>query len=182
MADESIIVREQGTIFLAGPPLVKAATGEVVTAEELGGADVHCRESGVTDHYAVTTTTPCPARATGREPPQPAQATASMYSAPRAAALPREELYGIIPADRASPSTCARSSRGIVDGSAFDEFKRCRRYAGLRLRAPARLPRRHRRQQRHPVFRIGAEGRHFVELCAQRASPCCSCRTSPASW
>lgn len=53
MADESIIVKEQGTIFLAGPPLVKAATGEVVSAEELGGADVHCRVSGVTDHYAL---------------------------------------------------------------------------------------------------------------------------------
>ena len=52
MADESIIVKEQGTIFLAGPPLVKAATGEVVSAEDLGGADVHCRTSGVTDHYA----------------------------------------------------------------------------------------------------------------------------------
>jgi hypothetical protein len=109
--DESIIVKNQGTIFLGGPPLVKAATGEVVTAEELGGADVHTRTSGVADHYANNDTTrwnwrgaswpastaSSPSRAGPAEPVEP------LYD-------PRE-LYGIVPATPNSPTTCARSSR-----------------------------------------------------------------------
>ena len=83
MSDESIIVRNQGTIFLAGPPLVRAATGEVVTAEELGGADVHSRTSGVTDHYAEDDTARAGHRAPHRRPSQPREGAGPRH--PRAA-------------------------------------------------------------------------------------------------
>jgi 3-methylcrotonyl-CoA carboxylase beta subunit len=122
MCDETIIVRGQGTIFLGGPPLVAAATGEVVTAEELGGADVHCRRSGVADHLAEND-----AHALGltrelvanieRRPPS---------ITPRKPAPPRhdiEELLGLIPADSHKSFDIREVIARIADQSAFDEFK-----------------------------------------------------------
>ncbi|MDP4789164.1 MAG: methylcrotonoyl-CoA carboxylase, partial [Haliea sp.] len=122
-ADESIIVKNQGTIFLGGPPLVKAATGEVVTAEELGGADVHCRTSGVTDHYANNDHHALelmrravsrlnrvkPVNLDLREPQEPLYDT--------------REVYGVIPADSRQPYDVREVIMRIVDGSDFDEFK-----------------------------------------------------------
>jgi 3-methylcrotonyl-CoA carboxylase beta subunit len=123
MSDETIMVRNQATIFLAGPPLVKAATGEVVSAEELGGADVHCKTSGVADHYA--------------EDDEHALAIARRSIAnlnwrkqgvlnSRAPIQPLhagEELYGVIPADAKQPFDVREVIARIVDGSEFDEFK-----------------------------------------------------------
>jgi 3-methylcrotonyl-CoA carboxylase beta subunit len=123
MSDETIMVREQATIFLAGPPLVKAATGEVVTAEELGGADVHCKTSGVADHYAeddehalaiarrsiANLNWRKQGQLNSRAPIQP------LYGS--------EELYGVIPADAKQPFDVREVIARIVDGSQFDEFK-----------------------------------------------------------
>jgi len=123
MADETIMVREQATIFLAGPPLVKAATGEVVSAEDLGGADVHCKVSGVADHYAdsdahaLALARRCVANLNWRKlgqlqtrPPMP-----PLY--------PDHELYGVIPADAKQPFDVREVIARLVDGSRFDEFK-----------------------------------------------------------
>ena len=123
MSDESVIVRNQGTIFLAGPPLVKAATGEVISAEELGGGDTHSRKSGVVDHLAendehallivrdIVATLPPPSPATvNRQPPRP----------PKFAA---EELYGIVPQDVRAPYDVREVIARIVDGSELHEFK-----------------------------------------------------------
>src|SRR5881396_1062445 len=123
MSDEAIIVRNQGTIFLGGPPLVKAATGEEVTAEELGGADVHCRISGVADHYAendsdalrivrdVFASIPKRHRETGQvaEPEEPRHNP--------------EEIYGIVPPDPRKSYDVHEVIARIVDGSRFAEFK-----------------------------------------------------------
>src|SRR5262245_34638899 len=123
MSDESIIVRNQGTIFLGGPPLVKAATGEEVSAEELGGAEVHSRQSGVTDYYATSD-----AHAIGiarkiianlnqvRHPYPPPQPV-------REPLYPAEELYGIVPADARTPYEVRDVIARLVDASEFDEFK-----------------------------------------------------------
>lgn len=123
MADETIMVREQATIFLAGPPLVKAATGEVVSAEDLGGADVHCRVSGVADHYAdsddhaLALARRCVAnlnwRKLGQLQTRPSQAP--LYG--------DDELYGVIPADAKQPFDVREVIARLVDGSVFDEFK-----------------------------------------------------------
>ena len=161
---KSIIVRGQGTIFLGGPPLVKAATGEVVTAEELGGADVHSRTSGVTDHYAEND-----AHALGIARRIVAnlntvQAVAAWRCAPPRAAAPttRRELYGVVPADWRKPYDVREVIARMVDGSEFDEFKRLYGQTLVTgFAASARLPGRHRRQQRHPVQRKRAEGRAF---------------------
>src|SRR5271167_3357594 len=103
MADESIIVKEQGTIFLAGPPLVKAATGEIVSAEELGGADVHTRISGVADHYALNDHHALAiARRIVGNLNRPKQVALEL-TAPRAPLYPADELYGVIPADMRKP-------------------------------------------------------------------------------
>ncbi|KGF65224.1 carboxyl transferase domain-containing protein [Pseudomonas lutea] len=123
MADETIMVREQATIFLAGPPLVKAATGEVVSAEDLGGADVHCKVSGVADHYAdsdahaLALARRCVANLNWRKlgqlqtrPPMP-----PLY--------PDHELYGVIPADAKQPFDVREVIARLVDESRFDEFK-----------------------------------------------------------
>ncbi|GAA0451187.1 MULTISPECIES: carboxyl transferase domain-containing protein [Sphingomonas] len=123
MSDESVIVRNQGTIFLAGPPLVKAATGEEISAEELGGAETHGRTSGVVDHVAendehaltivrdIVSTLPPPAEASvNRQPPRP----------------PRhdpEELYGIVPQDVRAPYDVHEVIARLVDGSEFHAFK-----------------------------------------------------------
>src|SRR5690242_975267 len=124
MSDETIIVKGTGTIFIGGPPLVKAATGQEVSAEELGGADVHARQSGVADHYAtsdehalalvrqiVRNLNPAP-----KEPPWE-------QSAPEEPAAHPEELYGLIPDDYREPFDPREVIARIVDGSRFDEFK-----------------------------------------------------------
>ncbi|MBC7963935.1 MAG: methylcrotonoyl-CoA carboxylase [Steroidobacteraceae bacterium] len=172
MSDESIIVRHQGTIFLAGPPLVKAAIGEVVSAEELGGADVHCRTSGVTDHYAANDghALELARRIVGhlnrvkqpglqlREPLEPLHAA--------------EELYGIIPSDTRKPYDVREVIARIVDGSKFDEFKQL--YGTTLVCGFAHI-------WGYPVGIIAnngilfsesaLKGAHFIELCSQRGIP-----------
>ena len=172
MSDESIIVRGQGTIFLAGPPLVKAATGEIVSAEDLGGADVHSRISGVTDHYAEND-----AHALGiarsivanlnRTKP-----AALDLRAPVAPLYPADDIYGIVPDDRRKPYDVREIIARLVDGSAFDEFKRL--YGTTLVTGFARI-------WGYPVGIIAnngilfsesaQKGAHFIELCAQRGIP-----------
>ena len=172
MSDESIIVRNQGTIFLGGPPLVKAATGEVVSAEELGGADVHSRQSGVTDHYAQND-----AHAIGLA----RKIAATFKPAPRAAwnlqpvrdpLYRAEELYGVIPADQRKPFDMHDIIARIVDGSEFDEFKKL--YGTTLITGFAHI-------WGFPVGIIAnngilfsessLKGAHFIELCCQRNIP-----------
>jgi 3-methylcrotonyl-CoA carboxylase beta subunit len=169
MADEAIIVKNQGTIFLAGPPLVKAATGEVVTAEELGGADVHTRLSGVADHYAendrhaLELVRRAMANLGGSSGARP---TASEARSPL---CDPEELYGVIPASPRTPFDVREIVARIVDGSELDEFKA--RYGATLVCGFARI-------EGHPVgilanngvlFSESAlKGAHFVELCCQR--------------
>ncbi len=160
MSDEAVIVRDQGTIFLGGPPLVQAATGEVVTAEELGGGDLHSRVSGVTDHLAeddadalrivrsiVSTLGPRPAR------PWPVQPTAEP-------AVDPAELYGVVPADWRTPYDVHEVIARLVDGSRFTEFKPD--YGPTLVTGFAHIhghPVGDHRQQRDPVQRVRAEGR-----------------------
>ena len=162
MCDESIIVKGNGTIFLGGPPLVRAATGEIVTAEELGGADVHSRQSGVTDHFAQSD-----AHAIGiargivadLNRVKPASLDVAL---PRDPLYPAEDLYGIVQADVKKPYDVREAIARIVDGSEFDEFKKLYGHdARLRHGAYLGLPCRHPRQQRHPVLGKRAEGRAF---------------------
>jgi len=123
MADETIMVRNQATIFLAGPPLVKAATGEVVTAEDLGGADVHCKTSGVADHYAendehaLAIARRCVANLNWKKLGQ------VQARPPRAPLYASDELYGVIPAQSKQPYDVREVIARLVDGSEFDEFK-----------------------------------------------------------
>ena len=172
MCDEAVIVKEQGTIFLGGPPLVKAATGEVVSAEELGGADVHTRLSGVADHFALNDM-----HALGL-----ARRIVSHLGAPRPAALdiaapvpPRydpEELYGLLPRDVRNPFEVREAIARIVDNSELDEFKA--RYGTTLVCGFARI-------WGMPVgilanngilFSESAQkGAHFIELAAQRGIP-----------
>ncbi|MFC0242768.1 carboxyl transferase domain-containing protein [Rhodopseudomonas telluris] len=172
MSDESIIVRNQGTIFLGGPPLVKAATGEVVSAEELGGADVHSRQSGVTDHYAQND-----AHAIGiarkivgtLKPPQ--RPVLNMRE-PREPLYPAEQLYGIVPAEQRKPFDVRDIIARIVDGSEFDEFKKL--YGTTLVCGFAHI-------WGFPVGIIAnngilfsessLKGAHFIELCCQRGIP-----------
>jgi 3-methylcrotonyl-CoA carboxylase beta subunit len=172
MCDEAVIVREQGTIFLAGPPLVKAATGEVVSAEDLGGADVHTRLSGVADHYAADDmhALGMVRRIVGNLGPA---ARASLDV--RAPVPPRHdpaELHGIIPPDLRTPFDAREIIARIVDGSELDEFKH--RYGTTLICGFARI-------WGMPVgilanngilFSESAQkGAHFVELCCQRSIP-----------
>ncbi|HWX51036.1 MAG TPA: carboxyl transferase domain-containing protein [Roseomonas sp.] len=172
MCDESIIVRNQGTIFLAGPPLVKAATGEIVSAEELGGADVHSRTSGVTDHYAEND-----AHALGiaRRVVASLNAVKRPEIALREPVPPRhapEELYAVVPDNLRTPYDVREVIARIVDGSEFDEFKRL--YGPTLVCGFAHL-------WGYPVgivanngilFSESAQkGAHFIELCAQRGIP-----------
>ena len=172
MSDESIIVKGEGTIFLGGPPLVKAATGEIVTAEELGGADVHSRISGVTDHYAVDDhhALGIARRIVGN--------LNAMKQAPLALAEPREqlypaeEIYGVIPDDVRRPYDVHEIIARIVDGSELDEFKLL--YGATLVCGFARI-------WGYPVgilanngilFSESAlKGAHFIELCTQRGIP-----------
>ncbi len=172
MADESIIVKEQGTIFLAGPPLVKAATGEVVSAEELGGADVHSRVSGVTDHYALND-----AHALGlaRRIVANLNTTKRIDLALREARPPAydpAELYGVVPTDLRKPYDVREVIARIVDGSEFDEFKAL--YGTTLVCGFAHI-------FGYPVGIVAnngvlfsesaLKGAHFVELCSQRRIP-----------
>jgi 3-methylcrotonyl-CoA carboxylase beta subunit len=123
MSDETVIVREQGTIFLAGPPLVKAATGEVITAEDLGGGDLHARKSGVVDHlaendeHALTIVRDIVSHLPADRDPD------LKLLAPRAPKYAPEELYGIIPEDVRAPYDVHEVIARLVDGSEFHEFK-----------------------------------------------------------
>ncbi|MBL4794818.1 MAG: methylcrotonoyl-CoA carboxylase [Pseudomonadales bacterium] len=172
MCDESIIVKEQATIFLAGPPLVKAATGEIVTAEELGGADVHCRTSGVADHYAqsdshalqlarqsvsrLNRVKHCDCDIQPSHPP--------LYDP--------SEMGGVVPPDLKTPFDVREVIARTVDGSEFDEFKAL--YGTTLICGFSRI-------HGYPVGIIAnngilfsesaQKGAHFIELCAQRKIP-----------
>ncbi|WP_227368498.1 carboxyl transferase domain-containing protein [Halomonas sp. M20] len=172
MADESIIVREQGTIFLGGPPLVKAATGETISAEDLGGADVHAKISGVADHYADNDAhaLQLARRAVSRLNWQKRGQLA--MKEPKPPRLDPEEIYGIVGTDLRKPYDVREVIARLVDDSDFDEFKRY--YGDTLVTGFAHL-------QGHPVgivanngvlFSESAQkGAHFIELCAQRKIP-----------
>jgi 3-methylcrotonyl-CoA carboxylase beta subunit len=172
MSDESIIVKEQGTIFLGGPPLVKAATGEEVSAEDLGGADVHTRLSGVADHFAMHDGHALGIarrlvarlnRPAGRPADQP------NFQSPR---YDPSELYGVVPVESRHPYDVREVIARIVDGSAFDEFKV--RYGATLVTGFASIY----------GYTVGIianngilfsesaqKGAHFIELCCQRKIP-----------
>ncbi len=172
MADESVIVAGQGTIYLGGPPLVKAATGEDVDAEELGGADVHCRISGVTDHYArddreglqITREIIAALGPSRRHMPPEADPCPPRY--------PEEELNGLAPMDLRQPMDVLEVIARIVDGSRFQPFKA--RYGETLVCGWAHIE----------GYRVGIlanqgvlfsesalKGAHFVQLCTQRGIP-----------
>src|ERR1700736_1984102 len=172
MSDESIIVRNQGTIFLGGPPLVKAETGEVVTAEELGGADVHSRQSGVTDHYAQNDAHAIGiARRIVATMKLPARADLNLRD-PREPLFAPEEIYGVVPADARQPFDMHDIIARLVDGSEFDEFKKL--YGQTLICGFAHI-------WGYPVGIIAnngilfsessLKGAHFIELCCQRNIP-----------
>jgi 3-methylcrotonyl-CoA carboxylase beta subunit len=171
MADENVIVRNQGQVFLGGPPLVKAATGEEIDAESLGGADVHCRESGVCDHYAesdahalaiargiVSRLRPPP----DREPPV----------APREPLYDAAEIYGVVPSSLRKPYDARELIARLVDASEFSEFKAL--YGTTLVTGFAHLG-------GYPVGIVAnngilfsesaLKGAHFVELCAREKIP-----------
>ena len=172
MSDESIIVREQGTIFLGGPPLVKAATGEIVTAEELGGADVHTRISGVADHLALNDhhALAIARRIVGNLNRDKRVDLAIAEPVPPA--YPVDSVYGVISADAKKPYDVREVIARIVDGSDFDEFKA--RYGTTLVTGFARI-------WGYPVGIVAnsgilfsesaLKGAHFIELCAQRSVP-----------
>ena len=172
MADEAIIVKEQGTIFLAGPPLVKAATGEIVSAEDLGGAELHCRTSGVTDQLADNDAHALAlARAAISRLNRPKKITLDVRKQlpPKYAA---EEIYGIIPKDPRLPFDVREIIARLVDNSEFDEFKPL--YGATLVCGFAHW-------WGYPVgivanngilFSESAQkGAHFIELCSQRGIP-----------
>uniref|UniRef100_A0A182IU36 Probable methylcrotonoyl-CoA carboxylase beta chain, mitochondrial n=1 Tax=Anopheles atroparvus TaxID=41427 RepID=A0A182IU36_ANOAO len=190
MADESIIVKRQGTIFLAGPPLVKAATGEVVSAEDLGGADLHCRTSGVTDHYAVDDEHALYlARQVVKNLNRPGSAnydelasvTTDLMMAhdgltfgrePEAPRYPASDLYGIVGSNLTKTFDVREVIARIVDGSRFTEFKKF--YGETIVCGYARL-------YGQLVGIVGnngvlfsesaLKGAHFIQLCAQKRIP-----------
>ena len=172
MCDESIIVKEQGTIFLGGPPLVKAATGEVVDAEALGGADVHTAVSGVADHYAEDD---AHALQIARDIVGHLNRRKQLPVAtrqPREPLYPADELYGIVPADTRRPFDIREVIARLVDGSEFEEFKA--RYGKTLVTGFAHL-------HGYPVGIVAnngilfgesaLKGAHFIELCNQRGIP-----------
>jgi 3-methylcrotonyl-CoA carboxylase beta subunit len=172
MSDESIIVKNQGTIFLGGPPLVKAATGEVVSAEDLGGGDVHTRLSGVVDHlaqndmHALALARNAVRNLNRSKTPNPAD------TAPVPPLFEAEELYGVIPADTRKPFDVREIIARIVDGSEFDEFKA--RYGTTLVTGFARIE----GMQVGIIANNGIlfsesalKGAHFIELCCQRKIP-----------
>jgi 3-methylcrotonyl-CoA carboxylase beta subunit len=171
MSDENVIVKNQGRVFLGGPPLVKAATGEDIDAESLGGADVHCRESGVCDHYAENDThaLAIARRIVARLRP------GAPGTPPRAACEPHydaRELYGVVPASLRKPYDVREVIARLVDGSELDEFKEL--YATTLVCGFAHLA----------GFPVGIlanngvlfsesalKGAHFIELCAREQIP-----------
>ncbi|MGQ0665045.1 MAG: carboxyl transferase domain-containing protein [Pseudomonadota bacterium] len=172
MSDEAVIVKNQGTIFLGGPPLVKAAIGEVVSAEELGGADVHARVSGVADHYALDD---AHALLTARR----IVGNLNRVKRPGAAVRPPadplydpEDLYGIVPLDLRKPYDVREAIARIVDASEFDEFKEL--YGATLVTGFAHI-------WGYPVGMVANNGilfsesalkaAHFIELCCQRGVP-----------
>lgn len=172
MSDESIMVRNQATIFLAGPPLVKAATGEVVTAEALGGADIHCRVSGVADYYANNDENALAiARRVIANLNRQKKITLALRE-PKEPKLDPKELYGIIPADARYPFDVREVIARIVDASLFDEFKAL--YGKTLICGFAHL-------NGIPVGIVAnngilfseaaLKGTHFIELCCQRGIP-----------
>jgi len=171
MSDETIIVKDQGTIFLGGPPLVKAATGEVVSAEDLGGGDVHTRLSGVADHladddsHALFIARRIIANLNRARPPvSPGPTREPLFAA--------EDIYGIVPTDPRKPYDVREIIARIADGSEFDEFKA--RYGATLVTGFARL-------YGMPLGIVAnngilfsesaLKGAHFIELCAQRGVP-----------
>ena len=172
MSDESIIVKEQGTIFLGGPPLVKAAIGEVVSAEDLGGGDVHTRLSGVVDHlanndmHALAIARASVANLNWRKEP------AMHVVAPRPPLHDPAELHGVIPTDTRKPYDVREIIARIVDGSEFDEFKA--RYGTTLVTGFAHI-------EGMPIGIVAnngilfsesaMKGAHFIELCCQRRIP-----------
>jgi 3-methylcrotonyl-CoA carboxylase beta subunit len=170
MSDEAVIVRNQGTIFLGGPPLVKAATGEVVSAEELGGATLHSHVSGVTDHLAVDDAHALQivrsiVETLGPRPPRPWEVVATEEPA-------LEGIYGVVPVDSRTPYDVREVIARLVDGSRFHEFKA--EYGATLVTGFARL-------HGHPVGIVAnngilfsesaLKGAHFIELCDQRGVP-----------
>lgn len=172
MADESIIVKQQGTIFLAGPPLVKAATNEIITSEELGGADVHCKISGVADHYATDDdhalflARQCIRNLNYRKNPT------ITIEEPEEPLYPQEDLYGIVPSSLKKFYDVREVLSRLVDGSRFAEFKEM--YGSTLVTGFARL-------HGYPLGIIAnngilnsesaLKGTHFIELCCQRKIP-----------
>ncbi len=172
MCDETIIVRNEGAIFLAGPPLVQAATGEVVSAEELGGADVHCRRSGVADHYAENDRHALAiARATVANLGD-ATPIATPAQEPEEPRYDAAEIYGLLPYDRRKQFDVREVIARLVDASAFDEFKQL--YGTTLVTGFAHI-------HGYPVgvvanngvlFSESAQkGAHFIQLCAKRKTP-----------
>ncbi len=172
MSDESIIVRNQGTIFLGGPPLVKAATGEDVSAEDLGGGDVHTRLSGVVDHLAsddadaLARARQIVAKLNGARPAGP------LLREPQPPRYPASDLYGLVPTDLRTPWDVRELIARLVDGSEFDEFKA--RYGTTLVTGFAHL-------EGMPVAIVAnngilfsesaQKGAHFIELACQRKIP-----------
>jgi acetyl-CoA carboxylase carboxyltransferase component len=173
MSDETVIVRGTGTIFIGGPPLVKAATGQDVTAEELGGADVHARRSGVADHYATSdehalaVTRGIVRNLHGRKPEPPWE-----VAVPEPPALDPAELYGLVPEDFRYQTDARELIARVVDGSRFQEFKAL--YGETLVCGFARI-------EGLPVGILAnngvlfaessQKGAHFVELCCKRRVP-----------
>jgi 3-methylcrotonyl-CoA carboxylase beta subunit len=172
MSDETIIVRKQGTIFLGGPPLVKAATGEVISAEDLGGADVHARQSGVADHYAAHDAHALAivrsiVRTLAKPKPQPFDLTD-----PAEPLYDPAELHGLVPQDVREPYDAREVIARLVDGSEFHEFKKL--YGETLVCGFARL-------YGMPVAILANNGilfsesaqkaAHFIELADQRRIP-----------
>lgn len=172
MSDETVIVKEQGTIFLGGPPLVKAATGEEVTAEELGGADVHCRTSGVTDHYALNDEDALAITRNIVENLNRVKTIPVKRQPPVEPLYDPHEIYGVIQKDIRKPYDVHEVIARLVDGSEFHEFKPL--YGSTLVTGFARI-------WGYPVgivanngvlFSESAQkGAHFIELCSQRGVP-----------
>ena len=172
MSDETVIVKGTGTIFLGGPPLVKAATGEEVSAEDLDGADVHCRESGVSDHYALDDQDAIRITRNIVENLNRPEKTYLDIKPPEEPLYDIKEIYGIIPKDSRRPFDVQEIIARIVDGSKFHEFKAL--YGTTLVCGFARI-------MGYPVgilanngvlFSESAlKGSHFIEVCCQRKIP-----------
>ncbi|XP_028405872.1 methylcrotonoyl-CoA carboxylase beta chain, mitochondrial-like [Dendronephthya gigantea] len=172
MADESIIVKNQGTIYLAGPPLVQAATGEVVSSEELGGADLHCRTSGVTDHYAIDDAHALHIARQSVRNLNRSKTLMTTLEPSEEPLYPAEDIYGIVGDNLKKSYDIRQVIARLVDGSRFDEFKEM--YGTTLVTGFARI-------HGYPVGILGnngvlfsesaLKGTHFIELCCQRNIP-----------